>query len=197
MPLAEARRAPWMLASTNAHKAEELQALLAHLGVAVAPAPRALEVAEDAPDFAGNAALKAQAYARAFGAWALADDSGLEVAALGGRPGVFSARYAPSDPERIAKLLGELEGAAERGAAFVCALALANPQGELVAQVAGRCPGRIALAPRGQGGFGYDPIFELAHGRTFAELSPEEKLAEGHRGRAGRALAAALASAEA
>lgn len=182
----------WLLASTNAHKAAELEALLASLGVQVAPSPEALEVAETAPDFAGNAALKALAYAKAFGQWALADDSGLAVAALDGRPGVLSARYAPTDAERIARLLGEMEGVGMRDAAFVCALALASPTGELVAEVVGCCPGAIALGPRGANGFGYDPIFELPSGKTFAELSPEEKLQEGHRGRAGRALAALL-----
>lgn len=188
----EALSQPWMLASTNAHKAEELQALLAELGVKVAPAPEALEVAETAPDFEGNALLKAQAYAKAFGTWALADDSGLVVMALEGRPGVHSARYAPTDAERIAKLLGEMEGVGMRAAAFICALALVAPSGELVATGVGCCPGAIALAPRGSNGFGYDPIFELPSGQTFAELSPEEKLQTGHRGRAGRALAALL-----
>ncbi len=120
---------------------------------------------------------------------ALGDDSGLEVAALGGRPGVRSARYAgegASDAANVAKLLSELRGVPEtvRGAAFRCALALAWPGGGLV-EIDGRCDGAIAFAPRGSGGFGYDPVFiDRATGFTFAELPDDAKNARSHRGRA-------------
>jgi XTP/dITP diphosphohydrolase len=186
-----------ILASSNAHKLEELQALFGEAGAfsfELAPSP--LEVEETGTTFAANAALKAEAYAQAFGLPALADDSGLCVDALDGRPGVYSARYAPTDAERIAKLLGELDGvpAAERTAAFVCAMALRFPDGRLIS-VEGRCPGVIVDAPRGQGGFGYDPVFLVPSlGKTFAELTAAEKNAVSHRAIATSRLRGALAA---
>ncbi|MFN3428718.1 MAG: RdgB/HAM1 family non-canonical purine NTP pyrophosphatase [Candidatus Sericytochromatia bacterium] len=188
-----------ILASSNAHKLEELQALFGEAGAfSFQLAPRALEVEETGSTFAANAALKAEAYAQAFGLPALADDSGLCVDALDGRPGVHSARYAPTDAERIGKLLGELDGvpAPERTASFVCAMALRFPNGELI-QVEGRCPGVIVEAPRGQGGFGYDPVFLVPSlGKTFAELTPAEKNAVSHRAIATSRLRGALAAAK-
>jgi XTP/dITP diphosphohydrolase len=127
--------------------------------------------------------------ARATGCWALADDSGLAVEALDGAPGVFSARYAPTDAERIARLLAELEAATTRRAAFVAALALADPQGVVQLAVEGRCEGLITEAPRGEGGFGYDPVFLVPElGLTFAEMDKATKARIGHRGRAFAAL---------
>lgn len=177
-----------LLASTNAHKLEELRALLADAPFTLEAAPSALEVDETGATFAENAAIKARAYAQAFGQPALADDSGLCVDALGGRPGVYSARYADTDAARIEKLLGELAGvpAPARTAAFVCAMAIAWPDGRLL-EVEGRCPGAIASAPRGALGFGYDPVFDV-DGRTFAELPAAEKNACSHRATAARAL---------
>lgn len=154
------------------------------------------EVSGDAPDveetedtFAGNALLKARACAaRNPGAWILADDSGLCVDALGGAPGVRSARYAGRDgdtPANNALLLANLDGAADRSAHFACAIALVSPNGaERLFE--GRCNGRIATAPSGLGGFGYDPLFlpDSAGGRSFAELPPSGKNAISHRGRA-------------
>jgi XTP/dITP diphosphohydrolase len=151
-----------------------------------------LDVEETGETFRDNAILKANAFARSAGLPALADDSGLEVDALGGAPGVRSARYAgpgASDADRIALLLRNLAHvpAAQRQARFRCTMALATPEG-LVGTVDGTCEGEIAFAPRGSNGFGYDPVFLLSHlGRTMAELKDEEKHAISHRGRAGRA----------
>jgi XTP/dITP diphosphohydrolase len=124
---------------------------------------------------------------------AIADDSGIEAYALGGRPGVYSARFAgegASDEENLAKLLREVPGDGDRRVAYVCALAYVEPGGEEHV-VEGRCEGLLTTEPRGSGGFGYDPAFVPADrddGRTMAELSPEEKDAISHRGRAARAL---------
>ncbi len=173
------------VATHNAHKLREISQLLPAFEI-VADDPEG--VVEDAPDFAGNALLKVRAIAaRHAGAWCMADDSGLEVAALGGAPGVRSARYAgePSDtPANNALLLRNLEGVADRRANFTCAVALVAPDGsEHIAT--GRCFGSIAKAPSGAAGFGYDPLF-VPDGcdRSFAELSAEEKNSISHRGRA-------------
>jgi XTP/dITP diphosphohydrolase len=193
-----------VLASANPAKARELREVLAAVGVTldVVARPEGLPVpAEDAPDFEGNARLKADAVVAATGEAALADDSGLEVAALGGAPGVHSARYAgpgASDADNVARLLAELDAVgavdpARRMARFRCVLVLRRPDGsEVVAE--GTVEGRIASAPRGAGGFGYDPVFvpEEGDGRTFAEMAPEEKHRISHRGRALRSLADAL-----
>jgi XTP/dITP diphosphohydrolase len=185
------------LASANQGKRREIEALLAPLGLSVRTAAE-LGFTEDVPEtgdtFAENALLKARAVAQALGRPALADDSGLAVEALGGAPGVLSARYAgpgATDQERNAKLLQEMEGIPpeRRGAAFVCVMACVRPDGaELTSE--GRLAGRIALAPAGDNGFGYDPVFELpGRGLTVAMLSAEEKNAISHRGRALAALA--------
>ena len=143
---------------------------------------------ETADTFAGNALIKARAIApRHPGAWVMADDSGLEVAALGGAPGVRSARYAGRDgdtPANNALLLKNLAGVADRRAQFTCAVALVAPDGSEHV-FTGHCPGRIRMEAAGAGGFGYDPLFEPdGFDRTFAELAPEEKNAISHRGRA-------------
>jgi XTP/dITP diphosphohydrolase len=157
------------------------------------------EFEENSPAFAENAAGKALYYSRLQEGLVFADDSGLVVPALGGAPGVHSARYAgakASNSERIEKLLGEMRGkaGAERSAHFVCAIALAG-QGRAIAIVTDRVDGQILDAPRGSGGFGYDPAFYFpALGKTFAELTPEEKNKYSHRGKAFRKLLAALSS---
>jgi XTP/dITP diphosphohydrolase len=178
-----------VLATGNAGKAAELSRLL---GLDVEP--QAIEVDEDAETYTGNALLKARAaLAVADGRVGLGDDSGLEVAALGGEPGLHSARWAgPTDADRNAALLARLQGASERSAAFVCALAAALPDGrELVVEE--RVDGAITEEPRGAAGFGYDPLFvPLGEDRTVAELEPAEKDALSHRGRASRALVGAL-----
>jgi XTP/dITP diphosphohydrolase len=183
------------LATGNAGKVTELAELLG-LGDRLRPPPADFVFPEETgATYAENALLKARALAHAVGAPAIGDDSGLEIEALGGRPGLHSARYAPSDRERIAKVLGELGGVPpeQRRARFVCALALVSPDGSENV-VHGVCPGRITDEPRGEGGFGYDPIFAAAAlgGRTFGEAPPEEKARLSHRAAAARALKSLL-----
>ena len=162
------------------------------------------EVEETGETFAENAALKATRTARFLSgrgceAFVLGEDSGLEVDALGGRPGVFSARFAGThgdDAANGAKLRAEVEGVpgTERGAGYVCAVAVSDPAGEVVLTAHGVCRGRIAAEPRGAGGFGYDPLFEVRElHRTFGELPPAVKRALSHRGRALRSLGPRLA----
>ena len=157
------------------------------------------EFEENAPTFAENAAGKALHYSRLGEEFVFADDSGLVVPALGGAPGVHSARYAgpnATNSQRVEKLLGEMRGKAgqERSAHFVCAIALAR-KGRALAVVTDRVDGEILVSPRGEGGFGYDPVFYFpALKKTFAELSPEDKNRHSHRGKAFRKLLAALSS---
>ncbi|HKN77477.1 MAG TPA: non-canonical purine NTP pyrophosphatase [Candidatus Acidoferrum sp.] len=156
---------------------------------------------EDAPTFAENAAGKALHYSRLGNGCVFADDSGLVVPALGGAPGVHSARYAgPSatNAERIAKLLGELRGKAdaERAAYFICAIVLAE-RGRAIAITTARVDGEILVAPRGSSGFGYDPVFYFPTlKKTFAELSPEEKNQHSHRGKAFRRMLASFGNSD-
>lgn len=187
-----------LVATRNQHKLEEMRAILHLPGVELIGADEVVglpeDIVEDADSFADNALLKARALCVASGLWTLADDSGLEVDALDGAPGVHSARYAgePSDTTaNNAKLLRELTGKTHRSARFRCALALVAPDGH-VWTVEGRCEGHIAHAPAGRDGFGYDPLF-VPHGftQTFAELSAEEKNRISHRG---AALAAAVSA---
>lgn len=153
-----------------------------------------LEVDETGETFMENAILKASAYAKAAGMLTLTDDSGLEVDALGGAPGVKTARFGGPDlssKERYLYLLTKLEGVpmAERGARFVCAIAIANADGEILAASTGTVDGLIALQPRGEGGFGYDPVFYLPEmDGTYAELTLQNKRATSHRGRAMKAI---------
>lgn len=190
------------IASGNEKKRVELERLLGPLGYELrlqSEVAGFAPVVEDRPDFAGNAELKAIALARATNAPALGDDSGLCVDALDGRPGVHSARYAgdgATDRDRIDKLLGELEGVApaRRTARFVCHVCLADAAGEVLCRIEEGCDGSILEGPRGDGGFGYDPVFVAAEHRgldvapTFAQLSAAEKDAVSHRGRALRRL---------
>ena len=174
-----------VIASGNRGKVLEFQTLLTHLPLTVEPQPDGIDVDETGSTFAANARIKALSVSRRTGHWALADDSGLSVDALQGAPGVHSARYAPSDPERIAKLLEAMRGQQDRTARFQAALCIAAPDGEVLMEVEGRCEGLITTAPRGDQGFGYDPVFEVqGTGRTFAEMGQQEKKAHGHRGRA-------------
>ena len=181
-----------LLATRNAGKLRELRSRVQRLEVLslddVAPMP---EVEETEETLEGNARLKAVAAARGAGLWTVADDSGLFVDALGGEPGVRSARYAPgSDADRVRALLEAMDRVPddERGASFRCVLALASPDGE-ARPVEGVCRGRILRAPRGSGGFGYDPVFLVPElERTMAELSLEEKGRVSHRARALDAL---------
>jgi XTP/dITP diphosphohydrolase len=179
-----------VLATANSAKAAELRALLDGLGYDIRTLhdyPGVTLPAEGATSYAENARAKAQLTALVTGAIGLGDDSGLEVAALGGRPGVASARYGGpglSDAGRVACLLGEAAGTRSRAARFRCVLALVAPWGE-EAIVEGVVEGRLTERPRGTEGFGYDPIFLLPDlGRTFAELTPAEKHRLSHRARA-------------
>jgi XTP/dITP diphosphohydrolase len=177
-----------LFATRNPGKIRELQALATGLDVlSLADVSGVPEVEETEDTLQGNARLKALAAARSSGLWALADDSGLFVDALGGAPGVHSARYAAGgDADRVAKLLQEMERVADgqRGAAFRCVLALASPAGE-VNLAEGECRGQVLRAPRGSSGFGYDPVLFLPElGRTMAELALEEKGRFSHRARA-------------
>jgi XTP/dITP diphosphohydrolase len=198
-----------VLASANKKKLRELERMLAELDALdvqiVLPSDIGGlgPVIEDLPTFRGNAAKKAIAAARASGMWALADDSGLEVDALDGAPGVLSARFAGAhgdDEANNALLLERLRGIQEggRGARFVCALALARPDGSPAAEIEGTARGRILTEPRGTHDFGYDPLFLFTEpgfaesNRGFAELDPDEKARVSHRGRALRELARLL-----
>ena len=178
-----------VLSTRNAHKVREFAGLLD--GVDVAPLPDEVELPPETGDtFAGNALVKARTAAAATGGAAIADDSGIESAALGGAPGVRSARFAgehATDEENLDKLLREAP--AGSALAYVCAIAYVDGDEERLFE--GRCTGTLAAEPRGDGGFGYDPAFlpdDVADGRTMAELAPEEKDAISHRGRAAHAL---------
>jgi XTP/dITP diphosphohydrolase len=184
-----------VLATRNPHKIEEVRRLLAPLAVAVKRIPDSLVLPpEDGATFADNAVPKARVAAAATGRCAIADDSGIEAAALSGAPGVRSARYAgphATDEENLVKLIREVPpGSALR---YVCALAYVDPTGGEERVFFGECVGRMADERRGARGFGYDPVFvpdELGHGRTMAELTDHEKDQISHRGDAVRALAA-------
>jgi len=195
---------PLLVATRSRHKLEELRGLLAlpdrelltldDVGIDDEPA-------EDADSFEGNALLKARHYARLSGLPTLADDSGLEVDALGGGPGVRTRRYAgedATDEDNNRKLLAALDGlpAGRRGARYVCVLAYVEPGPDEPVVRRGEFVGRIAGSPRGSNGFGYDPIFEPATepvgGRTVGQLPPEEKARISHRAAAARAMSEAL-----
>jgi XTP/dITP diphosphohydrolase len=189
-----------LVATRNEHKLRELDGAMP--GVSLEPLPAAVELPpERGESFEENALGKARAAREATGRAVVADDSGIEAAALGGRPGVRSARYAgegASDEQNLAKLLSELDGAEDRRVAYVCALGLVEQDG-LESVFEGRCEGVLAERPRGGGGFGYDPAFipddtGPEDPRTMAELTPDEKHAISHRGRAARALAEHLMS---
>lgn len=184
-----------LVATTNAGKLREIRDILRGVDVALrslADVPPVAEPREDGETFAVNAREKAIAYARATGLVTVAEDSGLEIDALGGAPGVRSARF-PGEtyPEKFATLFRLLDerGRAGRTARFVCALAVAAPDGRVLFEARGTVEGEITREPRGEGGFGYDPVFlDLELGRTAAELTAVEKHARSHRGKALRQL---------
>lgn len=187
-----------VVATRNPHKLEELGEILE--GYELVPLPDHVDLPpEDGDSFAANALIKAHAAAAATGWAAIGDDSGIAARALGGRPGVYSARYAgpeATDEQNLSLLIEELTPHSDRHVAYVCVLAHVTADGaELLAE--GRCEGELTLEPRGTGGFGYDPAFVPRDtgpedDRTMAELAPAEKHAISHRGRAARALASAL-----
>jgi len=184
-----------VLASCNAHKARELEALLP--GWTIEPLDRDDYPPETGETYYANAAIKAAFGREQADGWVLAEDSGLEVDALGGRPGVLSARYAPEGPPAVAKLLGELEGVEQRAARYVCELVLLAPEGREL-RGTGTLAGAIAREPAGSEGFGYDPVF-IPEGeeRSVAELGNDWKSAHSHRARAAQALLRALGAAPA
>ena len=189
-----------LIATGNPGKAREFREMLGESRFAwrsLSDYPPGPEVEETGRTFRANACLKASAYARRYGVWAIADDSGLEVDALGGSPGVLSARWAQhngagkGDADNNATLLRQIEHVPDdkRTGRFVCVLAVADPQGRIMLTVRDTVEGRILRSPRGANGFGYDPLFLIpALGRTTAELPPAEKHAISHRGAATRRL---------
>jgi XTP/dITP diphosphohydrolase len=195
-----------LIATSNAHKIDELRGIFGvmeisveGLGDAAAPAGGWVEPDETGRTFAENARIKAVSYARQSGRACLADDSGLEVDALGGLPGVDSAYYAGREGSRAErdarnnlKLLEALMDVPDEGRAarYVCCICVARPDGGIIAETRGTYEGRIGRVPRGNNGFGYDPLFVQADGRAAAELTDAEKNARSHRGNAARALAA-------
>ncbi|CAN5661408.1 XTP/dITP diphosphatase [soil metagenome] len=186
-----------LIATANRAKVREFREMLGDSGIRWSEIPdQTFDIEETGKTFRANACLKASAYAKHFNRWALADDSGLEVDALGNSPGVYSARWAKlnnaestgdKDADNNRLLLKQLKSVPDdqRAARFVCVLALADPEGQIILTARDSVAGRILREPRGAGGFGYDPLFFVeSKNKTTAELSPEEKHAISHRGRA-------------
>ena len=181
-----------VIASGNPQKVAELSAMLDVVDLRVLAKPEDLEIEETGATYAENARLKAEVVASSTGEWALADDSGLEVDALDGQPGILSARYAPTEHERIHRLLKELDDSLYRGASFVSAMALADPAGRTVAESHGICRGLILRAPEGHG-LGYDAIFWVREaGCSYARMNDHLRTRLGSRGKAARAMAPCL-----
>ena len=174
-------------ATANAHKVDEYRKLLEGQNVelkSLLDYPGFPGVEENGRSFIENAGIKALAACKYCDVPAFADDSGLEVEALDGRPGIYSARYAPTDKERIARLLDEMKGQTNRRARFVCAIAIAI-NGEVIERFEGEIKGTIVDAPRGESGFGYDPVFQPdGYDQTFGEMAPELKNRISHRANA-------------
>ena len=178
-----------IVATGNPGKLKEMQEYLVGLNWQLELKPKELEIEETGTTFRENAALKASSVAKAMGEWTIADDSGLAVDALNGSPGLYSARYGNTDEERINRLLRELGDNDNRQAQFICAVAIARPDGSIALQTEGICSGEILYSPQGSGGFGYDPIFYVpSQQQTFAQMSPAVKHKISHRGRAFEAL---------
>ena len=179
---------PLVIASGNKGKIGEFKKLLDDFPIDLLTQPVGFEIEETGSTFMENARIKAIAVSQATGNLSLADDSGLSVEALGGAPGIYSSRYASSDKQRIEKLLAELKPFSNRKAKFECALCIASGEKVLI-EVSGFCEGLITFFPKGQNGFGYDPIFEVSGlGETYAEMNHEQKKHIGHRGNAFKLL---------
>ena len=179
---------PLVIASGNKGKIGEFKKLLDDFPIDLLTQPVGFEIEETGSTFMENARIKAIAVSQATGNLSLADDSGLSVEALGGAPGIYSSRYASSDKQRIEKLLAELKPFSNRKAKFECALCIASGEKVLI-EVSGFCEGLITFFPKGQNGFGYDPIFEVSGlGKTYAEMDHEKKKHIGHRGNAFKLL---------
>ena len=179
---------PLVIASGNKGKIGEFKKLLDDFPIDLLTQPVGFEIEETGSTFMENARIKAIAVSQATGNLSLADDSGLSVEALGGAPGIYSSRYASSDKQRIEKLLAELKPFSNRKAKFECALCIASGEKVLI-EVSGFCEGLITFFPKGENGFGYDPIFEVSElGETYAEMDHEKKKHIGHRGNAFKLL---------
>ncbi|MEM1168662.1 MAG: RdgB/HAM1 family non-canonical purine NTP pyrophosphatase [Cyanobacteria bacterium P01_H01_bin.35] len=178
-----------VVATGNPGKVQEMQEYLSDLNLKLQLKPKDLEIEETGETFLENARLKATEVAKATGEWAIADDSGLAVDALDGKPGIYSARYAPTVAEQIERVLTELGDNSNRQAQFVCALVIARSDGTVALETEGICRGEILYSPSGNGGFGYDPIFYFpSEEKTFAEMSGEMKRSLSHRGEAFKIL---------
>ena len=183
-----------VIASTNIGKVNEFKSLLNNFPIEIIRPPNDLIVKETGRTFIENARIKATITAEITSNFCLADDSGLCIESLNGKPGIHSARYAKNDYERVQRVLKELSGNINRSAYFMSALCIASPKGKVLLQVQGRCDGVITFSPRGENGFGYDPIFEVTSiGKTFAEMEKEIKHKVGHRGKAFELLKHSLA----
>lgn len=174
-----------VVATGNPGKLQEMQNYLGESGWELTMKPPELDIVETGTTFGENARIKATMVAQILDEWAIADDSGLAVTALNGAPGIYSARYAATDELRISKLLQQMQGQDNREAQFICAVAIAKPDGSIALETEGVCKGEISLSPRGGYGFGYDPIFYVPeYGQTFGEMSRELKQKISHRGKA-------------
>ena len=173
------------LASKNKGKIEEYKKLLAGVNCKLLLQPETLEVEEDGLTFRDNAIKKASEVSRKTNNFSIADDSGICIEALDGKPGIYSSRYAENDEKRIERVLKELDGVQNRSAFFIANICVCSPNGEVIIESEAKCHGNIILNPRGKGGFGYDPIFEEISTRlTFAEMNNDIKDSCSHRGKA-------------
>ena len=173
------------LASKNKGKIAEYMKLLAGVNCKLLLQPESLEVEEDGQTFRDNALKKASEVSRKTNNFSIADDSGICIEALGGKPGIYSSRYAENDQKRIERVLRELDGVQNRSAFFIANICVCSPNGEVIIESEAKCHGNIILNPRGKSGFGYDPIFEESSTRlTFAEMNNDIKDSLSHRGKA-------------
>ena len=173
------------LASKNKGKIEEYKKLLAGVNCKLLLQPESLEVEEDGLTFRDNAIKKASEVSRKTNNFSIADDSGICIEALGGKPGIYSSRYAENDQKRIERVLRELDGVQNRSAFFIANICVCSPNGEVIIESEAKCHGNIILNRRGKSGFGYDPIFEESSTRlTFSEMKNDIKDSCSHRGKA-------------
>ena len=177
------------LASKNLGKISEYQKLLSDINCQLALQPDSIDVVESGKTFRENAVKKACEVSKKLNNFAIADDSGLCIDALGGKPGIYSSRFAENDQKRIERVLKELDGEKKRDAFFIAHVCLADPSGKVILHSEAKCFGNILLKPRGNDGFGYDPIFEETQSKlSFAEMSNEIKEFHSHRGKALRKM---------
>ena len=174
-----------VLASSNPHKVKEINEITENHGITFVLPPDGFDPVEDGTDFKENSLIKAKAAWELSHNWTLADDSGLCIDALKGKPGIYSARYAETPQKRIDRVLSELKDEKDRTAHFTCVMTLISPNGDIALQAEGICEGSIVKQQRGKNGFGYDPIFLLKNSdKTMAELSDDEKNQVSHRSKA-------------